>query len=79
MTEPSDPSVPPAPTISSVPFVPSVPGKKAFLYVVGCASGIAGEVGTLIAAARQRGRGVGMVATPQALGFLCVASDVRVL
>lgn len=76
MTEPSDP---PAPTISSVPSVPFVPGKKAFLYVVVCASGIAGEVGTLIAAARQRGWGVGVVATPQALGFLCVASDVRVL
>ncbi|MFC5958513.1 flavoprotein [Streptomyces pratens] len=50
--------------------VPSAPGEKPFLYVVVCASGIAGEVGTLITAARQRGWDVGVVATPQGLGFL---------
>ncbi|MEV7089676.1 flavoprotein [Streptomyces sp. NPDC093085] len=41
-----------------------------FLYVVVCASGIAREVGTLIDGARERGWGVGVVATPQALGFI---------
>ncbi|WP_240498982.1 flavoprotein, partial [Streptomyces prasinus] len=40
------------------------------MYVVVCASGIAGDVGTLITAARQRGWDVGVVATPQGLGFL---------
>ncbi|MGW5969540.1 flavoprotein [Streptomyces sp. NPDC055186] len=59
-------------TAPSALSVPSVPDEKPFLYVVVCASGIAGEVGTLIAAARQRGWDVGVVATPQALGFLDV-------
>ncbi|RDG35677.1 flavoprotein [Streptomyces corynorhini] len=44
--------------------------EKPFLYVVVCASGIAPAVGTLIAAAQAQGRGVGVVATPQALGFI---------
>ncbi|MFE9922762.1 flavoprotein [Streptomyces sp. NPDC005774] len=61
MTEPI------APTTLSVP---SASDKKPFLYVVVCASGIAGEVGTLITAARQRGWDVGVVATPQGLGLL---------
>ncbi|MET8114699.1 flavoprotein [Streptomyces prasinus] len=61
MTEPT------APTTSSAP---PARGKKPFLYVVVCASGIAGDVGTLITAARQRGWDVGVVATPQGLGFL---------
>ncbi|MEU2597195.1 flavoprotein [Streptomyces hirsutus] len=46
--------------------------KKSFLYVVVCASGIAGDVGTLITAAQERNGDVGVVATPQALGFLDV-------
>lgn len=44
--------------------------KKPFLYVVVCASGIAGEVGTLIGAAQERGWAVGVVATPLGLGFI---------
>ncbi|MET9091165.1 flavoprotein [Streptomyces cyaneofuscatus] len=44
--------------------------KKPFLYVVVCAAGIAGEVGLLITEAQQRGWDVGVVATPQGLGFI---------
>ncbi|WP_328725821.1 flavoprotein [Streptomyces sp. NBC_00259] len=44
--------------------------KKPFLYVVVCAAGIAGDVGTLITAAQEQGWDVGVVATPQGLGFL---------
>ncbi|MGW1890562.1 flavoprotein [Streptomyces sp. NPDC002004] len=49
-------------------------GKKPFLYVVVCASGIAGGVGTLITAAQERGWDVGVVATPQGLGFIDAAA-----
>ncbi|MEU3710739.1 flavoprotein [Streptomyces catenulae] len=48
------------------------PSKKPFLYVVVCAAGIAGDVGKLIAAAQEQQWDVGVVATPQALGFLDV-------
>ncbi|WP_405939985.1 flavoprotein [Streptomyces sp. NBC_00726] len=41
-----------------------------FLYVVVCAAGIAGDAHKLITAAQDRGWGVGVVATPQGLGFL---------
>ncbi|MEU7023942.1 flavoprotein [Streptomyces sp. NPDC046203] len=41
-----------------------------FLYVVVCAAGIAGDAHKLITAAQQRGWSIGVVATPQALGFL---------
>jgi Flavoprotein len=44
--------------------------KKPFLYVVVCACGIAGDVGILITAAQERNWDVGVVATPQGLGFL---------
>ncbi|MFH8472402.1 flavoprotein [Streptomyces sp. NPDC018000] len=44
--------------------------KKPFLYVVVCGSGIAGDVGRLIAAAQSTGWDVGVVATPQGLGFI---------
>ncbi|MER5492198.1 flavoprotein [Streptomyces sp. NPDC002490] len=44
--------------------------KKPFLYVVVCAAGIAGDVGRLITAAQVAGWDVGVVATPQGLGFL---------
>ncbi|MFJ3123057.1 flavoprotein [Streptomyces sp. NPDC086993] len=44
--------------------------KKPFLYVVVCASGIAGDVGILITAAQEANWDVGVVATPQALGFI---------
>ncbi|MEE1802528.1 MULTISPECIES: flavoprotein [unclassified Streptomyces] len=44
--------------------------RKPFLYVVVCAAGIASEAGTLIGAAQEEGYDVGVVATPQALGFL---------
>jgi hypothetical protein len=46
------------------------PDKKPFLYVVVCARGIAGDVGTLITAAQEGNWDVGVVATPQGLGFL---------
>ncbi|MEW2522929.1 flavoprotein [Actinacidiphila alni] len=45
------------------------PGKP-FLYVVVCAAGVAKDVGVLISAAQERGWGVGVVATPLALGFI---------
>jgi len=43
---------------------------RPFLYVVVCAAGIAADVGTLITAARNEGWGVGVIATPNALGFI---------
>ncbi|MBQ0829380.1 flavoprotein [Streptomyces tagetis] len=52
------------------PSEPAEPSEKPFLYVVVCASGIAGEVGTLITAAQRAGWNVGVVATPQGLGFI---------
>ncbi|WP_328733314.1 flavoprotein [Streptomyces caniferus] len=48
-----------------------------FLYVVVCASGIAGDVGELITAAQERNWGVGVVATPLALGFIDSDAIVR--
>ncbi|WP_405845747.1 flavoprotein [Streptomyces sp. NBC_01518] len=48
----------------------NAPDKKPFLYVVVCACGIAGDVGKLITAAEERHWDVGVVATPQGLGFL---------
>ncbi|MFG2417674.1 flavoprotein [Streptomyces sp. NPDC048448] len=45
------------------------PAAKPFLYVVVCAAGIAQDVGRLIAAAQERGWEVGVIATPQGLGF----------
>ncbi|MFI8303654.1 flavoprotein [Streptomyces sp. NPDC085927] len=48
-------------------------GKKPFLYVVVCASGIAADAGRLITAAQERGWNVGVIVTPQGLAFL----DVR--
>ncbi|MQS35829.1 flavoprotein [Streptomyces katsurahamanus] len=44
--------------------------KKPFLYVVVCAAGIAGDVGRLITAAQEANWEVGVIATPQGLGFL---------
>lgn len=44
--------------------------KRPFLYVVVCAAGVAGDVGTLISTAQERGWGVGVIATPQGLGFI---------
>ncbi|WP_326610947.1 flavoprotein [Streptomyces scopuliridis] len=44
--------------------------KKPFLYVIVCASGIAGDVGKLITAAHDRRWDVGVIATPQGLGFI---------
>jgi phosphopantothenoylcysteine synthetase/decarboxylase len=44
--------------------------KKPFLYVVVCACGIAADVGKLITAAQEANWDVGVVATPQALGFM---------
>ncbi|MEW1612194.1 MULTISPECIES: flavoprotein [unclassified Streptomyces] len=49
---------------------PAPQAKKPFLYVVVCAAGIAGEVAQLITAAQERGWEVGVVATPQGLGFI---------
>ncbi|GBP99980.1 hypothetical protein SSP531S_13860 [Streptomyces spongiicola] len=45
-------------------------GGKPFLYVVVCAAGVAGGVGKLITAAQERNWDVGVVATPQGLGFI---------
>lgn len=42
---------------------------KPFLYVV-CAAGIADDVGKLITAAQERDWNVGVIATPQGLGFI---------
>ncbi|MEV5605622.1 flavoprotein [Streptomyces sp. NPDC052299] len=41
-----------------------------FLYVVVCAAGIAGDAPKLITAAQNKGWDVGVIATPQGLGFL---------
>ncbi|MFD8810816.1 flavoprotein [Streptomyces sp. NPDC059627] len=49
---------------------PNTSEKKPFLYIVACACGIAGNVGKLITAAQERQWDVGLVATPQGLGFL---------
>ncbi|MFF7360028.1 flavoprotein [Streptomyces sp. NPDC008125] len=49
---------------------PDQQARKPFLYIVVCGSGIAGDVGRLIAAAQEAGWGVGVVATPQGLGFI---------
>ncbi|MFD5767170.1 flavoprotein [Streptomyces sp. NPDC127049] len=43
--------------------------RKPFLYVVVCAAGIAGDAHRLITAAQEQGWGVGVIATPQGLGF----------
>ncbi|MET9481746.1 flavoprotein [Streptomyces sp. NPDC006638] len=48
----------------------TVRSEKPFLYVVVCAAGVAGGVGTLISAAHARGWAVGVIATPQGLGFI---------
>ncbi|MFH9061489.1 flavoprotein [Streptomyces coeruleorubidus] len=48
----------------------NVQGKKPFLYVVVCAAGVAGDVGKLITHAQERHWDVGVIATPQGLGFL---------
>ncbi|MCM2386970.1 flavoprotein [Streptomyces albipurpureus] len=45
------------------------PGRP-FLYVVVCAAGNAGDVGELITAAQRRAWEVGVIATPQGLGFI---------
>ncbi|WP_420080124.1 flavoprotein [Streptomyces sp. JL4002] len=50
------------------------PQRKPFLYVVVCAAGVAGDVGRLITVAQERGWDVGVIATPQGLGFLDVAA-----
>ncbi|MFJ5839855.1 flavoprotein [Streptomyces shenzhenensis] len=43
---------------------------KPFLQIVVCAAGVAADVGRLIAAAQARHWDVGVIATPQGLGFL---------
>ena len=44
--------------------------KKPFLYIVVCAAGIAAEMDKLITAAQDKGWDVGVIATPQGLGFI---------
>lgn len=44
--------------------------KKPFLYVGVCAAGIADDVGKLITAAQEAHWDVGVIATPQGLGFI---------
>ncbi|WP_369230111.1 flavoprotein [Streptomyces sp. R21] len=46
---------------------------KPFLYVVVCAAGIAQDVSRLITAAQERNWEVGVIATPQGLGFFDAA------
>ncbi|MFJ2023505.1 flavoprotein [Streptomyces sp. NPDC087897] len=54
---------------------PSGPrARKPFLYVVVCAAGVARDVDILLAAAQDAGWDVGVVATPQGLGFLDTAA-----
>ncbi|MFF1922961.1 flavoprotein [Streptomyces sp. NPDC058221] len=48
--------------------------RKPFLYVVVCAAGIAGDVDRLITAAQQADWDVGVVATPNGLGFIDTAA-----
>ncbi|MGW7300571.1 MULTISPECIES: flavoprotein [unclassified Streptomyces] len=49
--------------------------RKAFLYVVVCAAGIASGVGKLVSAAQERGWEVGVIATPVAMnGFFDTAA-----
>lgn len=43
---------------------------KPFLQIVVCAAGVAVDVGRLITAAQERHWDVGVIATPQGLGFL---------
>jgi phosphopantothenoylcysteine synthetase/decarboxylase len=50
------------------------PSGKPFLYAIVCAAGIAGDVTTLITPAQDQGWDVGVVATPQALGFIDTAA-----
>ncbi|MEU8589404.1 flavoprotein [Streptomyces sp. NPDC048664] len=45
---------------------------KPFLQIVVCAAGVAADVGRLIDAAQERRWDVGVIATPQGLGFLDV-------
>ncbi|MET9405141.1 flavoprotein [Streptomyces sp. NPDC002935] len=54
----------------------SAPTEKPFLYVIVCAAGIAEDIGTLISAAQARNWEVGVIATPQGLGFFD-ASEVE--
>ncbi|MBL1096078.1 flavoprotein [Streptomyces coffeae] len=44
--------------------------KRPFLYVVVCAAGIADDVGKLITLAQKQEWDVGVIATPQGLGFI---------
>ncbi|GAA2217667.1 flavoprotein [Streptomyces nogalater] len=53
---------------------PSASDKTPFLYVVVCACGVAADVGRLITAAQERRWDVGVIATPQGLGFLDTAA-----
>lgn len=49
---------------------PDQQAKKPFLYIVVCAAGVADSVGKLITAAQEANWNVGVVATPQGLGFI---------
>lgn len=53
---------------------PDRPARKPFLYVVVCAAGVARDVDRLFVAAQDTGWDVGVVATPQGLGFLDAAA-----
>jgi len=48
--------------------------EKPFLYVVVCAAGIAEDISKLITAAQERNWEVGVIATPQGLGFIDAAA-----
>ncbi|MFJ9213500.1 flavoprotein [Streptomyces sp. NPDC102264] len=48
--------------------------KKPFLYVVVCAAGVAGDVADLITDVQEANWDVGVIATPQGLGFIDAAA-----
>lgn len=52
----------------------TTPAVKPFLCLVVCAAGVARDVGELITAAQERNWDVGVVATPQGLGFFDTAA-----
>ncbi|CAK7287008.1 exported hypothetical protein [Streptomyces misionensis JCM 4497] len=72
------PCVPPVTTPSRRPDTPGATGKP-FLYIVVCAARVAAGVEELIAAAQERGRDAGVIATPVAMGGFFDAGAVRAL
>ncbi|WP_055493061.1 flavoprotein [Streptomyces sp. TP-A0356] len=53
---------------------PTTQERQLFLYIAVCAAGVAGDVGKLITAAQEANWDVGVIATPQGLGFIDAAA-----